>query len=308
MKTKDIAIFEDSKRLKTVLNELSWKILELLSETEMYPIQIAKKLGVHEQKVYYHIRKLSKAGVIKIVREEEKKGAVAKYYKALFPAMGIEMPFGQQEINTLPVRNLNEKLKQFLRPFINSNEFDGKIVVGSPDPHGPFKAKARDGHYAAYLTMFLGQFIKLPDDFVVKLDVDVKAEKEENNNLILVGGPGTNLITQELNEFLPIHFNMIHSEHGFVLGGLVSKKTKKVYTADTMGLIAKIPNPCNKEKTTIILAGNKAVGTKACVIALTKFWEKTLKEFDQQEFAAVIQGFDLDGDGKVDSIEVLEYL
>jgi DNA-binding transcriptional ArsR family regulator len=308
MKTKDIAIFEDSKRLKTVLNELSWKILELLSETEMYPIQIAKKLGVHEQKVYYHIRKLSKAGVIKIVREEEKKGAVAKYYKALFPAMGIEMPFGQQEINTLPVRNLNEKLKQFLRPFINSNEFDGKIVVGSPDPHGPFKAKARDGHYAAYLTMFLGQFVKLPDDFVVKLDVDVKAEKEENNNLILVGGPGTNLITQELNEFLPIHFNMIQSEHGFVLGGLVSKKTKKVYTADTMGLIAKIPNPCNKEKTTIIIAGNKAVGTKACVIALTKFWEKTLKEFDQQEFAAVIQGFDLDGDGKVDSIEVLEYL
>ncbi|HER54454.1 MAG TPA: hypothetical protein ENO13_00965 [Candidatus Bathyarchaeota archaeon] len=201
---------------------------------------------------------------------------------------------------------MNEKLKQFLCPFIESNEFDGKIVVGSPDPHGPFKAKARDGHYAAYLSMFLGQFVDLPDDFVVKLDVDVKAEKEEDNNLILVGGPGTNLITQEFNEFLPINFNMIPSEHGFVLGGLVSEKTKKVYTADTMGLIAKIPNPCNKEKTAIILAGNKAVGTKACVIALTRFWEKTLEKFDQKEFATVIQGFDLDGDGKVDSIEVLE--
>ena len=304
--TKEIALFEDPELLKTVLNKLSWKILELLSETEMYPIEIAKKLGVHEQKVYYHIRKLSKAGVIKVVKEEEKKGAVAKYYKALFPAMGIELPFGQQEINNLPVRNVDEKLKQFLRPFINSNEFDGKIVVGSPDPHGPFKAKARDGHYAAYLTMFLGQFVELPDDFVIKLDVDVKAEKEEGNNLILVGGPGTNLITQEFNEFLPIHFNMIPSEHGFVLGGLVSEKTKKVYTADTMGLISKITNPYNKNKKVIILAGNKAVGTKACVIALSKFWEKTLKKFDQQEFAAVIQGFDLDGDGKVDSIEVLE--
>ena len=97
--TKDIAVFEDPERLKTVLNKLSWKILELLSETEMYPIEIAKKLGVHEQKVYYHIRKLSKAGVIKVVKEEEKKGAVAKYYKALFPALGIELPFGQQEIN-----------------------------------------------------------------------------------------------------------------------------------------------------------------------------------------------------------------
>jgi len=304
--SKNIALFEDPERLKTVLNKLSWKILELLSETAMYPLEIAKKLGIHEQKVYYHIRKLAKAGVIKVVREEEKKGAVAKYYKALFPAVGIELPFGQQKIGKLPIRKINEKIKQFLRPLINNNEFDGKIVVGSPDPHGPFKAKARDGHYAAYLSLFLGQFVELPEDFVVKLDVDVKAEKEEDNNLILVGGPGTNLITQEYNEFLPIHFNMIPSEHGFVLGGLVSEKSKKIYTADTMGLIAKIPNPCNKEKTAIILAGNKAVGTKACVIALTKFWEKILKNFDQQEFAAVIQGFDLDGDGKVDSIEVLE--
>ena len=272
----------------------------------MYPMEVAKKLGIHEQKVYYHIRKLSKAGAIKVVREEEKKGAVAKYYKASFPAMGIELPFGQQKISKLPVRNINKKINDFLHPLICNNEFDGKIVVGSPDPHGPFKAKARDGHYAAYLTMFLGQLVELPEDFMVKLDVDVKAEKEEDNNLILVGGPGTNLITQEFNEFLPIQFNMIPSEHGFVLGGLVSNKTKKVYTADTMGLIAKIPNPCNKEKTVVILAGNKAVGTKACVIALTKFWEKTLKKFEQNEFAAVIQGFDLDGDGKVDSIEVLE--
>jgi hypothetical protein len=56
----------------------------------------------------------------------------------------------------------------------------------------------------------------------------------------------------------------------------------------------------------IVLAGNKAVGTKACVLALTKFGDKTLKKFVSDKFAAVIQGFDLDGDGKVDSIEVLE--
>jgi hypothetical protein len=134
----------------------------------------------------------------------------------------------------------------------------------------------------------------------------VKAEKEESNNLILVGGPGTNLITQELNEFLPIRFNMMPSEHGFLLGGLVSEKTKKVYTADNIGLIARIANPWNRKKSVIILAGNKAVGTKACVLALTKFWKKTLKNFDAEKFAVVIQGFDLDGDGKVDSIEVLE--
>jgi len=303
---KDIAVFEDPERLKSVLNKLSWKILQLLSEKEMYPMEVAKKLGIHEQKVYYHIRKLAMAGAIKVVREEEKKGAVAKYYKASFPAMGIELPFGYHKVSRPPAANIDNKLQQFLGSFVKDGVFDGKIVVGSPDPHGPFKARARDGHYAAYLTFFLGQFVDLPEDFPIKLDVDVKAEKEEDNNLILVGGPGTNLITQEFNEFLPIHFNMIPSEHGFILGGLVSEKTKKVYTSDNMGVIARIPNPRNKNRSMIVLAGNKAVGTKACVLALTNFGKKTLKNFIDESFAVVIQGFDLDGDGKVDSIEVLE--
>ena len=303
---KDIAVFEEPEKLKSVLNKLSWKILQLLSEQEMYPMEIARQLNIHEQKVYYHIRKLAKAGAIKVVREEETKGAVAKYYKAAFPAMGIELPCGYQKMNGFSSNSIDEKMKRFLSPFIKDCVFDGKIVVGSPDPHGPFKAKARDGHYAAYLTLFLGQLVDLPNDFPIKLDVDVKAEKEEDNNLILMGGPGTNLITQELNKFLPIRFNMMPSEHGFLLGGLVSEKTQKVYSADDMGLIARIENPWNRNKKVIVLAGNKAVGTKACVLALTNFWKKTLKKFDNEKFAVVIQGFDLDGDGKVDSIEVLE--
>ena len=303
---KDIAVFEDPERLKAVLNKLSWKILQLLCKKEMYPMEIAKKLGIHEQKVYYHIRKLAKTDSIKVVREVEKKGAVAKYYKAAFPAMGIELPFGYHKIDRSPAVKIDNQMQQFLSPFVNDGVFDGKIVVGSPDPHGPFKARARDGHYAAYLTFFLGQFVDLPKDFPIKLDVDVKAEKEEDNNLVLVGGPGTNLITQEFNEFLPIHFNMIPSEHGFLLGGLVSKQTQKLYTADNMGIIAKIPNPRNNKKRVIVLAGNKAVGTKACVLALTNFGKKTLSNFKDDNFAVIIQGFDLDGDGKVDSIEVLE--
>ncbi|MDH5713609.1 MAG: hypothetical protein OEY83_06705, partial [Candidatus Bathyarchaeota archaeon] len=78
-------------------------------------------------------------------------------------------------------------------------------------------------------------------------------------------------------------------------------------TSDVIGVIARIVNPWDKEKRIIILAGNKAVGTKACVIALAKFWREALRKFvDEGKFATVIQGFDLDGDGKVDSIEVLE--
>jgi len=305
---KDILLFEEPRRLRMVLGGLSWRILGLLAEAEMYPMEIARKLGVHEQKVYYHIRKLERAGVIAVVREEEKKGATAKYYRAVSSAFGIELPFGYRRVKSTSFAFMDRRLQQFFSPFVKEDgSFDGKIVVGSPDPHGPFKARARDGHYASYLAMFLGQFVRLPVDFVVRLDVDIKAEKEEENNLILVGGPGTNLLTQEVNDSLPIRFSMMPSEHGFLFGGLVSEKSKNVYTGDAVGVVARIANPWNKEKRIIVLAGNKAVGTKACVIALAKFWKQTLKNFRaENDFATVIQGFDLDGDGKVDSIEVLE--
>lgn len=307
-KVKEITVVKDPQKLKMILNKLSWNILVMLSEREMYPLQIAKKLKIHEQKVYYHIRKLAKAGAISVAREEEKKGAIAKYYKAVSPAFGIELPRQYRTIERLSLLSIDEQIQKFFKEFIREDgTFEGKIVVGSPMPHGPFKTSARDGHYASYLTFFLGQFVRMPEEFAIKLDVDVKVEKEEKNNLILVGGPGTNLLTQELNEHLPIRFNMQPSEQGFLFGGLVSRKTSNVYTADTAGLIAKITNPRDNTKQIIVLAGNKAVGTKACVLALTNFWKKTLKGYNgENTFAKVIQGFDLDGDGKVDSIEVLE--
>ncbi len=304
---KEISILTNPQDLKMILGSLSWKILTILSKKEMYPLEIARQLGMHEQKVYYHIRKLVKAGAITVAREENKKGAIAKYYKTVSPAFGIEFSEGYKPIQNICTLSIDEPLQNFFREFIDNGVFDGKIVVGSPQPHGPFKTSARDGHYAAHLALFMGQFVKMPNEFAVKLDVDVKVEKEEKNNLILVGGPGTNLLTQEINEYLPIKFIMHSSDQGFLLGGLTSKITGRTYTSDGAGLIAKIVNPWDPTKRIIVIAGNKAVGTKACVLALTNFWKKTLQHFDHKEtFAVVIQGFDLDGDGKVDSIEVNE--
>lgn len=307
-KVKEISIMHNPQDLKMVLGKLSWEILTLLNKKAMYPLEIARQLGMHEQKVYYHIRKLERSGAIKVEKEQKKKGAVAKYYHTVSSAFGIEFPQGYTTMQRPSFIGASEQIHQFFKEFINQNDaFEGKIIVGSPAPHGPFKTSARDGHYVAHLAFFLGQFAKMPEEFTVKLDVDVKAEKEEKNNLILVGGPGTNLLTQELNDYLPIQFSMQSSKQGFLLGGLVSQKTKLIYTADVAGLIAKIPNPWDSSKCIIVLAGNKAVGTKACVLALTKFWRKTLQSYHTKDsYATVIQGFDLDGDGKVDSIEVSE--
>jgi len=304
---KHISLTQDNQKLKTILGPLSWKILSMLQQKEMYPLEIAKQLGMQEQKIYYHIRKLAQAGAIQVAHQEKKKGPIAKYYRTVSPAFGIEFPGGYKPIKNLCPQTLSSNLSGFFGEFIKDGALDGKIVVGSPQPHGPFKTSARDGHYAAHLALFLGQFASMPSEFAVKLDVDVKAEKEEKNNLILVGGPGTNLLTQEINQYLPIKFVMHSSEQGFMLGGLSSEKTGQTYVLDTSGLIAKIVNPWDSSKRIVVLAGNKAVGTKACVIALTNFWKKTLEKYkDEDTFAVVIAGYDLDGDGKVDSIEVRE--
>jgi hypothetical protein len=304
---KEIAVFENPERMKNILNKLTWKILTMVGDEGMYPMEIAKRLGIHEQIIYYHVRKLARVGAIKLVREEERKGAVAKYYRAAFPAFGVELPFGTQTINAPSLSTLDTNLRRFLSPIIDDKgDFAGEIIVGSPAPHGPFKTIARDGHYASYLAFFMGNLTRVPDEFVVKLDVDVKAEKDEANNLILVGGPGTNLMTQEINDHLPIRFNMAPSKHGFMFGGLFSADSKNVYTDDSVGLAAKIVNPWNKEKRIIVLAGNKSIGTKACVIGLAKFWKQVLKNYAGEPFATVLKGFDLDGDGKIDSVEVLE--
>jgi DNA-binding transcriptional ArsR family regulator len=306
---KEVCVIKNPQRMQAVLGKMSWKILTALSEQEMYPLQLAKHLGIHEQLVYYYIRRLAKAGVITVQREENRKGAVAKYYRAVSSAFAVELPDGYKPLRSQPsLVSVDKQVQRFFHEFITENGyFDGKVVVGCPTPHGPFKTSARDGHYAAALTFFLGQFVRNPVEFAIKLDTDVKAEKEEKNNLVLVGGPGTNLLTQEINEYLPVRFNMQSSNEGFLLGGMVSQRTQRTFTSDTAGLVAKIVNPWDETKRIIVVAGNKAVGTKACVLALTNFWNKTLKNYhDGEPFAAVIQGFDMDGDGKVDAIEVPE--
>ena len=306
---KEICVMQNPQKMQVMLGKMSWRILTALSEREMYPLQLAKHLGIHEQLVYYYIRRLAKAGAIAVQREENKKGAIAKYYRTVSSAFAVELPNGYKPLRSQPsLLSVDAQVQRFFHEFTTENGcFNGKVVVGCPAPHGPFKTSARDGHYAAALTFFLGQFIRNPSEFAIKLDTDVKAEKEEKNNLILVGGPGTNLLTQEINEHLPVRFNMQSSSQGFLLGGMVSQKTQRTFTADTAGLVAKIVNPWDESKRIIVVAGNKAVGTKACVLALTNFWSKTLQNYrDGEAFGAIIQGFDLDGDGKVDAIEVSE--
>ncbi|MFA5405980.1 MAG: helix-turn-helix domain-containing protein [Candidatus Nanoarchaeia archaeon] len=283
--------------LKGLTSDLRLKILRELRENPTYPNQLAKKLKLHEQKIYYHINELKKAGIISVVKTEEIKGSVANYYGVKADAFGIELT-GNYERIKLKDRT-PESISKFFKEFKKEGKFNGLIIVGSPLPHGSFKAVARDGHYAAQLGLFLGNFINIGKSFNVYLDTDAINEKKLDENLILIGGPGTNLVTAQINEYLPINFN----ENNY----WTSIKTKNnEYNDDTCAIIAKIKNPFNKDKVIIIIAGLRVVGTKAGVIAITNNYDELLKGYDNGDLIKVIKGFDFDGDGKVDGVEILE--
>jgi len=295
---KDITLFDSPEPLKALLNPLGWKIFRSFAEKPKYPAQVAKELKLYRQKVYYHTHRLEKAGLIKAAMESEVKGGLARYYCTSSPAFGVELPYGEERIEGFT--KMDRVLEEFWSPIVKAGVFDGIIVVGSPEPHGPNKTTARDGHYGVQLALFLGRFCRMPRDFVVKLDVDVKTEKAEGNNLILIGGPGTNLIASNVNSRLPIRFN----EQNYWAG--LTDGHGRLYTYERDGVVAKIPNPFDHKRSIVILAGNRHIGTKAAVIAATNFWSDVLKGYRGEDtWAVAVRGFDMDGDGKIDSVEVL---
>jgi predicted transcriptional regulator len=177
------------------------KILEIVKERPYYPKEIAKKLKIHEQNVYYYIKKLEKANVLEIKKQEMINGSLASFYGLTAEAFHIEVSEYKE------VGKAISKEIDYLKPFVVNGKLDAYIVVGSPDPHGPQKARSRDGYFGMDLALFLGSFVSFVEDSKVKLDTEITDKEIENSNLIVIGGPIVNRVTSILNNKMPIYFD-----------------------------------------------------------------------------------------------------
>jgi predicted transcriptional regulator len=280
--------------LKNFGTELAQKILKSISEKAKYPADIAKELKVHEQKVYYHIRNLENSGIIKVVKKETKQGAVANYYALTEPSFVVKF----KELESTQKISQFKNESTFLEPFIKNGKLDALIVVGSPDPHGSDKARSRDGYYGIDLALFLGTFLNYVPTANVKLDTDVR-DNDLENNLILIGGPITNKTVEKFNDKLPIKF-----ENGIIKSTISNES----YPQDEIGMVVKVKNPLNKDKSVLVVAGKGFAGTRAAIIAFLKHF-KTLTDGNVRNKnikANVVEGVDLDSDGIVDDVEFRE--
>ena len=299
---KRITVFDNVDSMKVLSNPVAWKIIQLLAKEPMYPAQISKTLSIYEQSAYYYVRKLLAIGAVEETGTILVRGGTAKLYRATSPAFGIEIDSEGVMVESPISHSLPTARRFFEGYFDEASLFRGLVIVGAPEPHGPYKSSARDGHYAVQLAFFLGSISSAaPPEFIVKLDSDAKAEKVlAGINLVTIGGPGTNLVTAEFNSSLAIRFD----ENNF-WAGLVDR-TGRRYTADNHGLLARIKNPNDPHTSVVLLAGVRSAGTKSAVIALTNYSEEVLKKYDERsDFAAVVQGFDMDSDGKIDHVDVV---
>ncbi len=276
------------------------KVLALLSSGPEYPAEMARTLNIHHQTIYYHIGRLEKAGLISRVRSEHIRGGEANLFALASDGYAVEFPVRGEPMPTLRSSSRSKALGRFFKEFFEKGEFEGWVVVGSPLQHGEAGTQARDGHYAVQLGFALGQFVNLPSRFPVKLDVDLRAEKLLASNLIVVGGPRTNVIAEELNPHLKIRF----SQSGF--WGSVVDETGKSYASELDCIVEKARNPWDPQKTCVIVAGLTGAGTKAAIIGICNFAEVLFQKYRSGDYAALLRGVDRDGDGKVDSVDVLK--
>ncbi len=293
-------MIENPKLFSILSNDLALKIIKELGKSPACAFDIARKLKVHEQKVYYHMRNLEKSGIIKLIKIEERVGASAKIYQPSSSMVSFKLFDGE------PINDIKTKITQlkFLKPFIENGKLNSLIIVGSPDPHGKYKSPASDGYCAINLGAYLGQFITEFNEPLYKLDTQIK-EVDLEQNLILIGGPKANMITDKVNKELPIYFDYSSESLDW---NIVSTTSKNVYKDKYIGFVARINNPFNKDKEILVLAGKGFTGSRAAVLALTKHMKQVSKGnlVNPEIIAKVVRGIDVDSDMLVDDVEFLE--
>lgn len=282
-------------------NGLSVRIIRELAKQPQCAMDIARKLKEHEQNIYYHLKRIRNAGLIRLVNEENRYGMTAKIYELVSPVVATKLHEDGYSIAKGKSVPRDPEILKFLEPFVKNDVLNSLIIVGEPHPHGKFEGRARDSPHLIDLALFLGMYIADINKINYKTDIEIE-EKDLKNNLILVGNPKINTVVDKVNSKLPIYFD---EENDWTI---VSKLSRKAYGYDYDAVIERIKNPFNKEKEILVLAGKRSIALRSAVIAFTRHLDEVMSgNINNNKITAkIVSGIDKDGDGIIDSVKFLE--
>lgn len=289
-----LMLLKSSEQVKALAHPLRFKILEILSETPLYPKELSKRLGINEQLIYYHISELKRRGFLKEISSQKIRGARSVMYG--LSSDGFAVLFSERERE----RGKGVTLPSIFRNILKSGKLI--VVVSSPQPHGPFRSRGIDHHLVAQFTFYLGASFGYVQGLEVVLDTEVREKTLRENNLMLVGGPAVNMVTARINDRLPIYFEVTRDNI------IVSRLSGKEYYEPEDGIIEVLNNPFNPEKKVVVIAGKSYPGTRAAFTALYKNPVAISKPnvYNDRFIAHVVEGVDEDCDGVIDNTMVLE--
>ena len=295
----DSLILDNPKAFSALNSKIALKIVKALADSPASAIDVSRKLKIHEQKVYYHVRRLERAGIIYTISNEKRHGMIAKIFSVVSPVISAKLYDKGVEVKENIQLNISTTVSNFLDPFIKDGKLDGKIIIGDPSPHGTYGGIGTEGAHLTDMMLFLGRFLNSFNYPNYKLDTEIR-EGDLKNNLILIGNSRTNAIIDKVNSHSPIHFDLQKN-------AIVSKITGTSYKDDRCGLISKFTSPFNKEKKILIIGGLRTRGIRAATISIFKLLDSNFINLkDTENVHYVVQGLDKDSDMVIDDAIILE--
>lgn len=165
---EDIKVFTDPYRLM---------ILKRLYEREIPSTvkQIADDMGETPAKVHYHVKKMLKAGILKLDHEAVINGIIAKYYEPCAKKFEIS----NDKIESNMVNNLLDHKKNFVTDIIN--QFKNEFVESITD-------EVDDGILVSTkLRLNKNQFDKLKE-FIKEIEAEHLDDNENKDEYVFFAG------------------------------------------------------------------------------------------------------------------------
>jgi len=103
--------FESIEQVRAMADELRIRIVDQLVIQPMTVTQVGEALGVHPNKIHYHVRELERAGLVRLVETREKSGILEKYYRPV--ARNFNVP--DDLLRTTPPDEIISAVHEFLQ-------------------------------------------------------------------------------------------------------------------------------------------------------------------------------------------------
>lgn len=151
-----IFVLTQIEQLKALSDPLRIKILSRLIEKPMTGQQLSEYLKISRSKIHYHLGELEKNGIIEVVRREEKKGIMQKFYrsvaKSIIPSDELMPYVDSGSVRQLGLEVINRLKKKILKAPLSAFKFRAGSIEDQTSLFSQFDVHMKPEEFASFLV------------------------------------------------------------------------------------------------------------------------------------------------------------